>query len=957
MPQTILKRSIYIGLGGTGIKALRKTKKMYIDNYGEVPPMIQFMGIDTDQGEYEKKEKILSDLVYLAKGEQCSISVGGNPADYVNANRREMPWLKAPNDGMVRTLDRGAGQVRTNGRIAFIYNITNIKMALTTAYTNASSYQIVNNARYAPAQGNVEIHVIFSLGGGTGCGTFLDLAYLIRKMFGKNVNLYGYAVLPQVFREMMPTGPAMMRVKPNAYGALQDLDYLMHLGPNDEPLTLNWISDSYTEEDFARIQTPFDLVYLVDNINGKAVKYDKVENLADVISLALVAASGEIGTTNASVFDNVIQVMNEGSLNVNNKKAWVASVGTSDIVFKGNEVADTYAKKVIVRMIQRAFNSKEDGNRLATTWIDDIKIREDNGQDQVIDALCDKKPKQSLDITDQKEPKSEVDLYCDSIIKKATESAEKAKKDLEAKVPQSLAETVSGYLKSGDCFVTTTKDFISNVKSQIDIFIGEMEEEKVGFENKTDILKQKLDIAVKTLRDEANKGLISRSKRRIEEANEETLMAAANYVENEIEIIRRLYAVQFFNTILKELAKHQNSVDNIEGFLNNLKIQYTAALNKMTATGRSTTMEVDIAEDIIRALKVDDATLLFNDFYQFVGEGGLESVATTEEMEQIFYDYAKNRPEYSEWLGKTVSEVIDSLSEEEFLEVCRKAVEKAEPLLKVDGKGKKVPNGTTVDQAIAHSYFICVEDKDSNRFKKSKGFQESIQATQRIEYVSTGLKDRIIIYRQDYVVPGYAVFGVDDWRREYDQTKVSCHFDEIIHQRMIQENYSLEPSDVDEEVIGLWVKGFIFGLIKFDKDLGHGSYVYLNKKTGKAAKQYWVDTETYYRKDAYDKFCAQSREALEWFKEEIERIKNQMGSKQVEELVDIVTYHPNYQLHFSQYEHAGFVPASVESLKESKYNRVVEKAPKIKETRSQEPSIALFMQEMEYVDKLLAKEI
>ena len=797
MSQTILKRTIYIGLGGTGIKALRKTKKMYIDNYGEVPPMIQFMGIDTDEGEYTKKEKILEDLVYLAKGEQCSISVGGNPADYVNANRREMSWLKAPNDGMIRTLDKGAGQVRTNGRVAFIYNITNIKTALTTAYTKASSYQIVNNAQYAPANGNVEIHVIFSLGGGTGCGTFLDFAYLIRKMFGKSVNLYGYAVLPQVFREMVPTGPAMMRVKPNAYGALQDLDYLMHLGPNDDPVTFNWISDSYTEVDFARIQTPFDLVYAVDNTNGRGVKYDNVENLADVISLALVAASGEIGTTNASVFDNVIQVMNEGSLNVNNKKAWVASVGTSDVVFKGKEVADTYAKKVIVRMIQRAFNSKEDGNRLATTWIDKMKIREDNGQDQVIDFLCAKKPKLSLEITDQKDPKAEVDLYCESVLKSAVDSAEKGKKELVANVPPELEAAVSNYLKSGDCFVSTTKDFLSSVKEQINIFIREMETEKAAFEEKTPSLKQKLEIAIKTLKEEANKGIISRSKRRIQEADEETVAAAAKYVENEIEIIRRLYAVQFFNTILEELNKHRTTVESIEDYMNNLKIQYSAALNRMSATGRSTTIGVDIAEDIIRTLTVDDATLLFNDFYTFVGDGGLESVASTEDMERIFYDYASSRPEFTEWQKKTVTEVIDSLSEEDFLEICREAVEKAEPLLKVDGKGKKVHNGTPIDQAIEHYCFIGVEDKNNNRFKKSQVFQESIHSTQRIDYVSTGLKDRVIIYRQDYVVPGYAILGVDEWKREYDQTRVSCHFDENIHQRMLKENYSLEPSDLD----------------------------------------------------------------------------------------------------------------------------------------------------------------
>lgn len=810
MSQTILKRTIYIGLGGTGIKVLLKTKKMYIDNYGEVPPMIQFLGIDTDESVYHNEEKIHDDLVYLAMEEQCRISVFGNPMDYVNAHRHEMSWLTSPNDGLIRTLDKGTGQVRTNGRVAFIYNISKIKTALTAAYSKASSYQqIVDNAQYAPVNWwNVEIHVIFSLGGGTGCGTFLDLAYLIRKMFGESVNLYGYAVLPQVFCEMVPTGPVMMRVKANAYGALQDLDYLMHLGPNDDPVTFNWISDAYTEDDFARIQTPFDLVYAVDNTNGPGVKYNNVENLADVISLALFAASGKIGMANAAIFDDSIRFfMKVDFFNVNNKKAWVAGVGASDVVFKGKEVANTYAKKVIVRMIQRAFNSEENGDLLATIWIYKMKIRENYGQNQVIDFLCARKPKLSLEITDQKDPKAEVDLYCESVLKGAVASAEKGKKELVSNVPPELEAAVSNYLKSGDCFVSTTKDFLSSVKEQINIFIGEMETGKAECEGITPSLKQNLEIAIKTLKEEANKGIISRRRRRIQEAEVETVVAAARYVENEIEIIRRLYAVQFFNTILEELDKHRITVESIEDYMNNLKIQYSAALNRMSATGRSTTIGVDITEDIIRTLKVDDATLLFNDFYTFVGDGGLESVASTEDMERIFYDYASSRPEFTKWQRKTVTEVIDSLSEDDFLEICRKAVEKAEPLLKVDGKGKKVKvyNDLTIDQAmIEHQYcFISVdnnvENRFNNRFNESRVFKESIHSTQQIEYVSTGLKDRVIIYRQDYFVPGYAILGVDEWKREYDQSRVSCHFDENIHQRMLKENYSLEPSDLDPE--------------------------------------------------------------------------------------------------------------------------------------------------------------
>lgn len=51
---TKIKRCLYIGLGGTGMKSLLHTKKMFIETYGEVPPMIGFLGIDTDGGEYKR---------------------------------------------------------------------------------------------------------------------------------------------------------------------------------------------------------------------------------------------------------------------------------------------------------------------------------------------------------------------------------------------------------------------------------------------------------------------------------------------------------------------------------------------------------------------------------------------------------------------------------------------------------------------------------------------------------------------------------------------------------------------------------------------------------------------------------------------------------------------------------------------------------------------------------------
>ena len=51
---TGIRRSLFIGLGGTGMSALLHTKKIFVDTYGQVPPMIGFLGIDTDGNVYNK---------------------------------------------------------------------------------------------------------------------------------------------------------------------------------------------------------------------------------------------------------------------------------------------------------------------------------------------------------------------------------------------------------------------------------------------------------------------------------------------------------------------------------------------------------------------------------------------------------------------------------------------------------------------------------------------------------------------------------------------------------------------------------------------------------------------------------------------------------------------------------------------------------------------------------------
>ena len=257
---TRIKRSLFIGLGGTGMTSLLHTKKMFIDTYGDVPPMIGFLGIDTDGGAYNKGVTGKSgEKITLSPNEQLPITVKDARPIY-DVNRSRLTWLPEKNLYALTGMTLGAGMVRSNGRFAFTVNHEKVARKVREMLTSISNASISSDDRYELISNTTNIYLIFSIGGGTGCGTFINMAYLLRKE-APECKLTAYAVLPDVFKAMAQQ--SMPRVRPNAYGAIVDLDYLMSMSFSDEPFTLEYLgNDSYDIR-----ERPFNSVILVDNRN------------------------------------------------------------------------------------------------------------------------------------------------------------------------------------------------------------------------------------------------------------------------------------------------------------------------------------------------------------------------------------------------------------------------------------------------------------------------------------------------------------------------------------------------------------------------------------------------------------------------------------------------------------------------------------------------------------------
>lgn len=862
---TKLRRSLFIGLGGTGMKTILKTKSVLLDNYGqdgELPPFFAFLGIDTDCNEYEntaKSKKI--DAVSLSARERFSISVS-KPKEFFENRKREMTWMPHQNKIFINTLDRGAGQIRSNGRLAFMYNRERLKERLRAALTDVKSAESYTekwknySALESGDDGNasIEVHVVFSLSGGTGCGTFLDVAYLLREVAYENnakMTINGYGVLPGVFIEEIKQPTSRSRVQPNAYGALRDLDYLMSVSTDERLVKIAW-QNKETDE------TPFDSLVLIDNKNSEGVTYKKISDLTEMLSLALLSTTGQIGNMSKSVGDNVKNDMLNKTFNVENKCAWVSAIGTSAITYDSSQVAKVYELKAQNKLLRELLTHTMDVNTIANNFIDNVRIRENEGKDQVIDRMyaVDEVTPFSLNEKDfdkrtvQQKINTKLDMYFQGFLPSPEDWNKKVDTFFD-EVSDKMIEREKELCKQS---IGLNIDFLGEVKTQInDIFLQMMRSEMQEQEDDRKIADAELKSQIELLDNYMNKGLFHGKT-----DNYITLIKtyAQNYLTADLEAKRRSYAIQFYAKMVefidKELVNAQDTAKKLKAIVDENEAEIR---NIQNHCGNSRTVTIDLAEDVIKSveLKKDD-TLSAIMLIDTIPGQTLYVPTTRETYQAVLGKFTANLKECDVIREQTIDDVLNAMSKEDFEDVVRRAANLSKPFLNIDDHGilLKSTNRTLGQE---EQFYICVPDVATCRLTKN-GYYRDIINSEVAETASTGLTDRIIIYRQKRPVPPLAIGGLDTLRILYDKDseRVSFHFDEQIQQRMDNEDYSFEPkqANLDEAVLA-WVMGCILGRIKFDGGLYWFQDDSIKIVTGPEDR--WVSTHSAYRDTAFEKFC------------------------------------------------------------------------------------------------------
>ena len=431
-----IRKSLFIGLGGTGASTLLALKKRFFEVYGHidgqdgVPRFAQFLAFDTDAPGTRKLnfQNVQNTSLGIERDIRFEPSevIGvqaPNVKEFIQDEQNQELynyWMPLGNEKLLKglnNLDEGAGQVRLFGRLAYHWNARKIATTLQGAINDIllagnpdEDFEPLEAGGFKP----LDVYIVSSLAGGTGSGMFLDVAMKVRQILKEEmtntggVQIQGYFVLPDIFSLELSKGEAL-RVTPNAAGALLDLDFFQGFMPAaytkdldgadarlwnphnpeglQDPLLKDNDADAITVQYLGGEQTrivdaPFDQIFLVNNQNANGGTYKKIDDLCASISKGIFASTNEMSTGLRSKDDNT-----KGGFTFDNKNGWVGSIGVSEMIFSKPEVQKHLKLRALEHGLLELLKDSGDLTSFAQGLMQDLKLIEQGETAEIVNGL------------------------------------------------------------------------------------------------------------------------------------------------------------------------------------------------------------------------------------------------------------------------------------------------------------------------------------------------------------------------------------------------------------------------------------------------------------------------------------------------------------------------------------------------------------------------------------------
>lgn len=885
-----IRKSVYIGIGGTGIKAIANAKKMYEEIFGEdrIPAEIAFVAIDFDRA-------IATDTNLPTRIDRDFINIPNalNPLQiYTTMSKQGMyKWIFDKNANYIpNNIQNGASQVRTTGRLLTELIMPNIQTKIDTAIQQVTTMRPKSNEYDVDSDPRVDIHIAMSLAGGTGCGSFINIAQYIKEQYKSNVVLYGYGVLYSVFRTMDPGALATPRVRLNSYSAVLDLDYFQSASVTN-PVSFVVQGQKKT------INSPlYNYFYLVDNTTEAGNIVPHVNLLCQALGTCMYLSGGELGDSVRTMFSNAEWTLS--NYNWDNKLGWAHRIGVCQVVYNGEQLADIYALKAKLALIRQLKAAGSDVEQEATNWTEVAGVREDGNEfNMLIDSIFSPDAFGRLrDVVLSSDDSYEATY---SAIRQYIENyqtfpSKDALQPLRERILNSLNEKVVSIL-NGAGGVADVMTFLNSLSRICSGYKREMEDERQAFISSVQTKEAALEVECNAYNSYSKKPWPLCTKSGKAEHLEALASAAKGIIKAKIEARRREEAAEVFMVLLNEINNLLSEVKSTNAILDSLIDVYSDELvAQQNLKQNNHLFEYDLSAKDRLSLALGQNDVSLSDFALSLPKPMLE--LTKEELVSAFDAYAAALPGCKKYKDVLIEDVINNLSPADYERLKSEIAIKSSPLLALRDGGLLDPaTGKTPSQKMNLQYMVSLfkADKDkASRLESDPNLQLGDFKPQFIPSDTPTMRQRMIFYRSDAAIIPYCVQCLDESvRNEYEMTLASVnagnamfhpHFDLQIFGEMKKSDFKLKPEMTDEAMF-YWVAGQLFGwtvinekarnmekgpngetIKEIDKqDVQHEKYLryernkywYWNEKgTGKGMAGKWTEINTADRKRAFDFF-------------------------------------------------------------------------------------------------------
>lgn len=254
----MIKPTLIIGIGGTGLMALIACKERLVEAYDSVPKNVVLLGLDTDDS--IRKDVLMGHQFAECVDERRCETESRYCWDTWNPRIEEQDVLCSTQQ--LRPVGRLAAFQRQN---SLLYKP--IIQGLDRLYSGPDdiSCERVNRANVDPER--LSVFIIGSVAGGTGSGFLLDIANLVRYAANsiqrfQSVEVSAMMILPDTFNNNSKTSEASTSLIGRSFAAFRELDRFVS-GQGLSPLSQIYCGEDYRPA-IKFTKAPVDHIYFVN---------------------------------------------------------------------------------------------------------------------------------------------------------------------------------------------------------------------------------------------------------------------------------------------------------------------------------------------------------------------------------------------------------------------------------------------------------------------------------------------------------------------------------------------------------------------------------------------------------------------------------------------------------------------------------------------------------------------